>query len=134
MSEPLPPADAPGFVISSIAGPLQIMDACLRLYVHPQLLSIAEQINGLNLTPFAESIIVKPAGLGISVAWHQDGTKQWDKPDWNRGTHGFDFMAQLYRSTGQRGLGVTRIAQTGHSRHQGNDRGQQGLRRSTDGE
>ena len=76
MTEPEPPADAPDYVISSISGPLQIMDSCLRLYGHPQLLSIAEQINGPDFTPFTESIIVKPPGLGASVAWHQDGTKQ----------------------------------------------------------
>jgi len=106
MTEPEPPADAPDFVISSISGPLQIMDSCLRLYGHPQLLSIAEQINGPDFTPFTESIIVKPPGLGASVAWHQDGTKQWDKPDWNEGTHGFNFMAQLYGSTAANGVWV----------------------------
>ena len=106
MTEPEPPADAPDFVISSISGPLQIMDSCLRLYGHPQLLSIAEQINGPDFTPFTESIIVKPPGLGASVAWHQDGTKQWDKPDWNEGTHGFNFMAQIYGSTAANGVWV----------------------------
>ena len=106
MTEPLPPADGPNFVISSIDGPLQIMDSCLRLYGHPLLLSIAAQINGPDFTPFAESIIVKPAGLGASVAWHQDGTKQWDKPDWDEGTHGFNFMAQLYGSTAANGVWV----------------------------
>ena len=106
MNEPTPPADAPDFVISSISGPLQLMDSCLRLYGHPQLLSIAEQINGPDFTPFTESIIVKPPGLGASVAWHQDGTKQWDKPDWDQGTHGFNFMAQLYGSTAANGVWV----------------------------
>ena len=106
MTEPEPPADAPDFVISSISGPLQIMDSCLRLYGHPQLLSIAEQINGPDFTPFVEAIIVKPPGLGASVAWHQDGTKQWDKPDWDEGTHGFNFMAQLFGSTAANGVWV----------------------------
>ncbi len=104
MMEPEPPSDAPDFVISSIDGPLQIMDSCLRLYGHPQLLSIAEQVNGPDFTPFAESIIVKQAGLGTSVAWHQDGTRRWDSPDWDAGTHGFNFMAQLYGSTAANGV------------------------------
>ena len=106
MSEPLPPDDAPDYVIRSISSTLQIMDSCLRLYGHPQLLSIAEQINGPDFTPFAESIIVKPAGLGAVVAWHQDGTQQWNKLDWDEGTHGFNFMAQLYGSTAANGVWV----------------------------
>jgi hypothetical protein len=106
MDEPTPPEDAPDFVITSVSGPLQLMDSCLRLYGHPQLLAVAEHINGPDFTPFTESIIVKPPGLGASVAWHQDGTKQWDKPDWDQGTHGFNFMAQLYGSTAANGVWV----------------------------
>ena len=106
MSESSPPDNAPDYVIHKISSNLQIMDSCLRLYGHPQLLSIAEQINGPDFTPFAESIIVKPAGLGATVAWHQDGTRQWDKPDWDEGTHGFNFMAQIYGSTAANGVWV----------------------------
>ena len=106
MSEPAPPDGAPEFVISSIASPLQIMDACLRLYGHPQLLAIAETINGPDFTPFTESVIVKRAGLGPSVAWHHDGTTHWDSPDLDEGTHGFNFMAQLYGSTAENGVWV----------------------------
>jgi len=104
MSEPTPPADAPEFVVSSIGSPLQIMDSCLRLYGHPQLLAIAESINGPDFTPFTESVIVKRAGLGPSVAWHHDGTTHWDSPDLDEGTHGFNFMAQLYGSTAENGV------------------------------
>ena len=106
MSEPAPPADAPDYVISSIGSPLQIMDSCLRLYGHAQLLAIAENINGPDFTPFTESIIVKHAGLGPSVAWHHDGTTHWDSPDWDEGSHGFNFMAQLYGSTAENGVWV----------------------------
>ncbi len=106
MSEPIPPDDAPDYVISSISGNLQLMDSFLRLYGHPQLLSITELINGPDFTPFAESIIVKPAGLGATVAWHQDGTQQWNCPDWDEGTHGFNFMAQLFGSTAANGVWV----------------------------
>lgn len=106
MYEPPPPDNAPDFVISSIAHPLQIMDACLRLYGHPQLLRIAEQVNGSDFTPFTESVIVKPAGLGPSVAWHRDGTTHWDSPALDEGTHGFNFMAQLYGSTAENGVWV----------------------------
>jgi hypothetical protein len=106
MTEPTVPADAPDYVISNISSPLQIMDSCLRLYGHPQLLSIAEQINGPDFTPFTESIIVKLPRLGASVAWHQDGTRRWRLPDWDQGTHGFNFMAQLYGSTAANGVWV----------------------------
>lgn len=104
MSEPAPPEDAPDYVINSIGSPLQIMDACLRLYGHPQLLAIAEAINGPDFTPFTESVIVKRAGLGPSVAWHHDGTTHWESPDLDEGTHGFNFMAQLYGSTAENGV------------------------------
>ena len=104
MSEPAPPADAPDYVINSIGSPLQIMDSCLRLYGHPQLLAIAASINGPDFTPFTESVIVKRAGLGPSVAWHHDGTTHWDSPDLDEGTHGFNFMAQLYGSTAENGV------------------------------
>ena len=106
MREPLPRDDAPDYVIAKINGQLHFMDSCLRLYGHSQLLSIAEQINGSDFTPFAESIIVKPAGLGATVAWHQDGTRLWDSPNWDENTHGFNFMAQLYGSTAANGLWV----------------------------
>ena len=80
------------------------MDSCLRLYGHPKLLAVAENINGPDFTPFTESVIVKRAGLGPSVAWHHDGTTHWDSPDWDQGTHGFNFMAQLYGSTAENGV------------------------------
>jgi len=106
MSEPKAPADAPDYVISNISSHLQIMDSALRLYGHPLLLSIAEQINGPDFTPFTESIIVRPSELGPSVAWHQDGTQRWDLPDWDQGTHGFNFMAQVYGCTAANGVWV----------------------------
>ena len=106
MSEPEAPSNAPEHVISNISHPLQIMDSFLRLYGHPQLLAIAEQINGPDFTPFTESVIVKRAKLGSSIAWHQDGTRRWDLPDWDQGTHGFNFMAQLYGSTAANGVWV----------------------------
>lgn len=104
MSEPTPPADAPEYVISKIGSPLHIMDSSLRLYGHPHLLAIAENINGPDFTPFTESVILKRAGLGPSVAWHHDGTTHWDSPDLDEGTHGFNFMAQLYGSTAENGV------------------------------
>ena len=104
MAEPPPPDDAPDYVISSISSPAQVMDSCLRLYGHPQLLAVAENINGADFTPFTESVIVKRAGLGPSVAWHHDGTTHWDSPDWDEGTHGFNFMAQLYGRTAENGV------------------------------
>ena len=106
MAEPKPPPDAPDYVISSIGSPLHVMDAALRLYGHPLLLRIAEQINGPDFTPFTESVILKVRGLGTSVAWHQDGTTLWDRPDWDEESHGFNFMAQLYGSTAENGVWV----------------------------
>ncbi len=106
MAVPEAPSDAPEYVISGISGPIQLLDSCFRLYGHPRLLSITEQINGPDFTPFSESMIVKPAGLGPSVAWHQDGTTHWDRSDLDEGTHGFNFMFQYYGSAAANGVWV----------------------------
>ena len=106
MIEPIPPADAPDHVVQLVLGSLQFSDACLRLYGHPQLLAVAAAINGDDFTPFNEAVWWKQPGLGASVAWHQDGTTHWDSPDLDAGTHGFNFMAQLYGCTAANGVWV----------------------------
>ena len=99
MVEPKPGDDAPKDVLHLVYGMCQTMDAGLRLYGHPQLLAIAENINGADFTPFNDAIFVKQPGLGGSVAWHQDGLTHWNSPDWNEGIHGFNFQVQLYPTT-----------------------------------
>ena len=104
--EPAPAADAPDQSVVFIRGALRLMDSCLRLYGHPELLAVAEAVNGPDFTPFTDGIFVKEPGLGAAVAWHQDGTTHWDSPSLNDGSHGFNFMAQLYTSTGGNGVWV----------------------------
>ena len=99
MAEPNPGEDAPAEVVHMAYGMCQTMQSGLRLYGHPQLLAIAENINGKDFTPFNDAIFVKQPGLGGSVAWHQDGLTHWHSPDWNEGIHGFNFQVQLYRTT-----------------------------------
>ena len=99
MAEHAAPADAPDEVLSTVGAPLQDMDSFLRLYGHPRLLAVAAEINGPDFVPFREAIWVKEPGLGPSTAWHQDGTTHWDNPELDAGTHGFNFMAQLYPTT-----------------------------------
>jgi hypothetical protein len=106
MFEPTPPREAPEHVIQLILGSLQFSDACLRVYGHPGLLAVAAAVNGNDFTPFNEAVWIKQAGLGGSVAWHQDGWTHWDSPDLDEGTHGFNFMAQLYGCTAANGLWV----------------------------
>lgn len=96
MSEFEAPPDAPEQVVLQISGSLQMMDANLKLYGHPGLLRVAEAINGRDFVPFTDAVWVKPAHYGAAVSWHQDGLTHWDKPDLDAGTHGFNFMAQLY--------------------------------------
>ena len=96
--EPEPAADAPTDIVYLIVGSLQFSEAALRVYGHPQLLEIAAQINGEDFVPFNEALFIKEPGLGAAVSWHQDGTTHWDNPDLDEGTHGFNFMAQLYGS------------------------------------
>lgn len=106
MIEPEPDEDAPEQVVQVIFGTLHILDSCLRLYGHPELLKVAAQINGEDFTPFNEAVFVKQPGLGASVAWHQDPSTHWDRPDLDEGTHGFNFMAQLYGCTAANGVWV----------------------------
>ena len=106
MLTPQPAQDAPAQTISNLAGNLQLMDSCLRLYGHPGLLAVAEAILGPDFVPYNEVTFIKEPGLGPSVAWHRDGTTHWDAPDWDRGAHGFNFMVQLYPSTPANGVWV----------------------------
>lgn len=106
MTEPKPPPGAPEHVVQLILGSLQFSDACLRLYGHPQLLAVTAAINGDDFTPFNEAVWIKHPGLGGSVAWHQDGWTHWQSPELDEGTHGFNFMAQLYGCNATNGLWV----------------------------
>lgn len=101
-----PPAEAPAHIVQIILGSLQFSDACLRLYGHPQLLAVAAAINGNDFTPFNEAVWIKHPGLGGPVPWHQDGWTHWENPDLDEGTHGFNFMAQLFGCNAANGLWV----------------------------
>lgn len=106
MHEPSAAADAPEEIVYLILGPLQFSEAHLRVYGHPDLLAVAAAVNGDDFVPFNEALFIKEPGLGASVAWHRDGVTHWDAPDWDRGTHGFNFMAQLYGCTPANGVWV----------------------------
>lgn len=106
MFEPRPAAEAPKEVVYLILGSLQFSEAALRVYGHPELLAVAAAVNGEDFAPFNEALFIKEPGLGASVAWHQDGVTHWNSPDWDQGTHGFNFMAQLYGCTPANGVWV----------------------------
>ena len=106
MIEPKPKKNVPQEIIYLTQGFLQFSDTYLRAYAHPKLLKVAENINGKDFVPFTEGYFIKDPGLGASVAWHQDGTTHWDNPNWDQYTHGFNFMAQLYKSTPGNGVWV----------------------------
>ncbi|HMN81704.1 MAG TPA: phytanoyl-CoA dioxygenase family protein [Burkholderiaceae bacterium] len=106
MFEPTAAAGAPDEVVYLILGSLQFSEAALRVYGHPQLLAVAAAVNGDDFVPFNEALFIKEPGLGASVAWHQDGVTHWDSPDLDAGTHGFNFMAQLYGCTAANGVWV----------------------------
>ena len=44
-------------------GMCQVMDSGLRLYGHPQLLAVAESINGSDFTPFNDAIVAAMHGI-----------------------------------------------------------------------
>jgi ectoine hydroxylase-related dioxygenase (phytanoyl-CoA dioxygenase family) len=106
MYEPKPDAAAPKEVVYLILGSLQFADAALRLYGHPRLLAVAAAVNGEDFVPFNEAIFIKEPGRGASVAWHQDGVTHWNTPDWDKDSHGFNFMAQVYGCTPANGVWV----------------------------
>ena len=106
MFEPTAPEDAPEWVPQILAGSLQFSEAALRLYAHPDLLRVAEAFNGADFSPFNEVIWFKRPRLGAAVSWHQDGTTHWDTPQFHQGSHGFNFMAQLYGSNSANGLWI----------------------------
>ncbi|MGO8914522.1 MAG: phytanoyl-CoA dioxygenase family protein [Stellaceae bacterium] len=106
MFEPVPAADAPKEIVYLILGSLQFSEAALRVYGHPRLLAVAAAVNGEDFVPFNEALFIKEPGLGASVAWHRDGVTHWDSPDWDEGSHGFNFMGQLYGCTAANGVWV----------------------------
>lgn len=106
MTEPTPAADAPDEVVYLMLGTLQFSDALLRTYGHADLLAVAAAVNGDDFVPFNEAMFIKAPGLGASVAWHQDGITHWDSPNWDQGSHGFNFMGQLYGCTAANGVWV----------------------------
>ena len=106
MEEPTWQAGMPEEIVYLIMGPLRYSDALLRISGHPQLLAIAEAINGEDFVPFNEAMWIKEPGLGSSTAWHQDGITHWSHPDWDQGIHGMTFQVLLYGSSGVNGLWV----------------------------
>jgi hypothetical protein len=106
MPEPCSDPNTPEKAIFLILGSLQFSHACLRTYGHPELLRVAAAINGEDFTPFNEALFIKKPGVGASVAWHQDGLTHWESDELDEGTHGFNFMAQLYGSTAINGVWV----------------------------
>ena len=106
MVEPTPEDNAPEHVVHLMYGMCEAMPAGLRLYGHPDLLMIAESINGEDFVPYNDAIFVKQPGLGGSVAWHQDGVTHWESEDWDEGIHGFNFQVQLYETTPANSLWV----------------------------
>ncbi len=106
LAEPEAAADAPDYTVVLVKANPQLMDSCLRLYGHPDLLSIVEAVIGPDFAPFCNNTFVKEPGLGAAVSWHQDGTTHWDNPDLDEDTHGFNLMINLYQSNGSNGVWV----------------------------
>ena len=106
MREPERPKDAPTEVLLQIGGILQFSDAALRIYGHPGLMAVTEAVNGPDFTPFTEVIWIKQARLGAAVSWHQDGTTHWQSPNLDQGTHGFNYMVNIYPTKPENALWV----------------------------
>lgn len=108
-----PETDDHELTVAQVHHPLQVMDSCLRLYGHPQILKIAETFNGPDFVPFTENIFHKERGVGPATNWHQDGRTHWRRtspegivaPE-DLGCHGFSFHGAFSRSTPENGLWV----------------------------
>ncbi|WOJ96970.1 phytanoyl-CoA dioxygenase family protein [Congregibacter brevis] len=106
LHEPQAAPGSPEWAPFILLGSLQFSETCLRVYGHPQLLKIAEEINGKDFAPFNETLFIKEPGIGAAVSWHQDGTTHWDSPTFDEDVHGFNFMVQVYGSTAVNGVWV----------------------------
>jgi len=106
MEEPRAHRDVAEETIFLMIGLFEEMGSALRLSAHPNMLGVAESLNGSDFVPYNDTIFLKEPGVGASVAWHQDGTTHWDSSAWHPGIHGFNFMAQLCRTTPANGLWV----------------------------
>jgi hypothetical protein len=106
MFEPKAPEDSPVASPFILLGSLQFSEACLRTYAHPELLKVAEAINGKDFAPFNEALFIKEPGIGAAVSWHQDGVTHWDSENFDEDIHGFNFMAQVFGSTAVNGVWV----------------------------
>jgi len=106
MIEPVADKATPEWAPFILLGSLQFSETCLRVYGHPQLLRVAEAVNGKDFAPFNETLFIKDPGIGAAVSWHQDGDTHWDSSDFDEGIHGFNFMAQVYGSTAVNGVWV----------------------------
>jgi len=104
--EPVADKALPQWAPFVLLGSLQFSETCLRVYGHPQLLRVAEAVNGKDFAPFNETLFIKDPGIGAAVSWHQDGDTHWDSSDFDEGSHGFNFMAQVYGSTAVNGVWV----------------------------
>jgi len=106
MEEPTAAEGTPEKAIFLMLGLFEAMPAALRLSAHPKMLGVATSLAGKDFVPYNDTIFLKEPGLGASIAWHQDGTTHWNRPDWDPDIHGFNFMAQLCRTTPGNGLWV----------------------------
>ena len=96
----------PSKAVFLLIGLFEQMPSALRLSATPDMLRVAESLNGPDFVPYNDTIFLKDPGMGAAIAWHQDGTTHWDTPDWDPDIHGFNFMAQLCRTTAANGLWV----------------------------
>jgi hypothetical protein len=69
MREHCPAPGSPPKVVKSLLGWLPMLPSGPALYGHPRLLAAAASVNGPDFVPFGESIQIKLAHLGPSVAW-----------------------------------------------------------------
>ena len=94
-------------MVQLILGSLQFSDACLRTYGHPVSWPVAAAINGDRLHPVQRGGVdqAAPARRHRSPGTRTAGPTGTN-PDLDEGTHGFNFMGQLYGCDAANGLWV----------------------------
>ena len=72
MDEPSGSSSPPSKSVFLVLNLFEEMPSALRLSAHPQLLRVAESLNGPDFVPYNDTIFLKEPGLGAAVAWHRD--------------------------------------------------------------
>mgnify|MGYP001325128082 CR=1 FL=1 len=86
--------------------PVLAFKCLFNLARHPMMVGALQDAIGPNVLLILYGVWFKWPGTDTFVSWHQDGITHWESPNWDQGSHGFNFMGQLYGCTPANGVWV----------------------------